>query len=62
MTIFYTTHYLDEASFADSLCILKDGRIAACGSLKEIQAKWKHTLKTPGLDDIYFHLLKGEAL
>lgn len=62
MTIFYTTHYLDEASFADTLCILKDGRIAACGSLKEIQAKWKHTLKTPGLDDIYFHLLKGEAL
>ncbi|WP_052377832.1 ABC transporter ATP-binding protein [Robinsoniella sp. KNHs210] len=62
MTIFYTTHYLDEASYADTLCILKDGKIAACGSLRQIQSKWKNSLKTPDLDEIYFQLLKGEAL
>ncbi len=31
VTVFLTTHYLDEAEQADCICIIKDGRIAAEG-------------------------------
>lgn len=60
MTIFYTTHYLDEASYADTICILKDGRIMLCGSLKQLQKHWHSKSKPPSLDEIYFQLLKGD--
>ena len=61
MTIFYTTHYLDEASYADTICILKEGQILVCGSLKQIQQQWKGNRKAPTLDEIYFQLLKGDS-
>ncbi|MEF9839947.1 MAG: ABC transporter ATP-binding protein [Lachnospiraceae bacterium] len=62
MTIFYTTHYLEEASYADIICILKEGRIVDCGSLKEIQCRWKGILEKPTLNELYFHLLKGDEV
>lgn len=61
MTIFYTTHYLEEAKYADTLCILKEGNIAACGSLSCIRGEFYGKLKNPSLDEIYFRLLQGDA-
>lgn len=61
MTIFYTTHYLDEAAYADTICILKEGRIVACGSLRQIQSQWKEKLENITLEHLYFHLLKGDG-
>ena len=29
LTIFVTTHYMDEAEYCDRLCIMVDGRVAA---------------------------------
>lgn len=60
MTIFYTTHYLDEASYADTICIIKGGKVLLCGSLEQIQFKCHGISRNPGLDEIYFYLLKGE--
>lgn len=32
MTVFFTTHYMEEASFADQIIIMKDGEIAVTGT------------------------------
>jgi len=39
-TIFLTTHYLDEAESADSLCVLSNGRIVERGSPAELKARY----------------------
>lgn len=36
LTLFFSTHYLEEASAADQFCILKNGVILFCGSMKQI--------------------------
>ncbi|MGO5052603.1 ABC transporter ATP-binding protein [Lachnospiraceae bacterium LCP25S3_G4] len=61
MTIVYTTHYLDEAAYADTICILKDGRILTCGSLKQIQIKGYGRSTYDTLEALYFQLLKGDG-
>ncbi len=38
-TIFLTTHYLDEAEEADSICILNHGKIVAHGSPVEVKSQ-----------------------
>ncbi|TME46869.1 MAG: ATP-binding cassette domain-containing protein, partial [Chloroflexi bacterium] len=38
-TVFLTTHYLEEAEGADSVCIINRGRIVAFGAPSEIKAK-----------------------
>lgn len=77
MTIFYTTHYLDEASYADILCILKEGKIILWGSLPELQVQFCSKYgsgessgrnrsfpdrRHPSLEEMYFQLLKGDNL
>ena len=39
ITIFLTTHYLEEAEGADKLCIINKGKIVAKGTPKEIKGK-----------------------
>ncbi len=38
-TIFLTTHYLDEAEEADTICIINHGRIVSYGSPEEVKAE-----------------------
>ncbi|HET8569339.1 MAG TPA: ABC transporter ATP-binding protein [Candidatus Limnocylindria bacterium] len=38
-TVFLTTHYLDEAEEADTVCIIDKGRIVALGSPADVKAK-----------------------
>ena len=37
-TLFLTTHYLEEAEVADTICIINQGRIASFGSTAEVKA------------------------
>lgn len=59
LTIFYTTHYMDEIAYADHICIMNQGHILACGSkkdiLKEYERKGCKTIK-----DIYMYLLRED--
>lgn len=53
MTIFFTTHYLDEAeAVADRIAIIDHGKIIATGSVKELT---KQT-KTKTLEEAYLQL------
>jgi ABC-2 type transport system ATP-binding protein len=36
-TVFLTTHYIDEAENVDKVCIINQGKIAACGSPEEMK-------------------------
>jgi ABC-2 type transport system ATP-binding protein len=38
-TVFFTTHYLEEAEQADSVCIMKQGKIVARGTPAQIKAE-----------------------
>jgi ABC-2 type transport system ATP-binding protein len=38
-TVFLTTHYLEEAEQADSICIMNKGKIVSCGMPAQIKAE-----------------------
>jgi ABC-2 type transport system ATP-binding protein len=53
MTIFFTTHYLDEAEeVADRIAIIDHGKIVATGTTKELAKK----TKTKSLEEAYLEL------
>ena len=39
-TIFFTTHYMDEAEYCDRVCIMDQGRIVALGTPAELKEKY----------------------
>jgi ABC-2 type transport system ATP-binding protein len=52
-TVFFTTHYLEEAEGADTVCVLAGGRIIERGSPAEVKRRQaSHTL-----EDAYLRLL-----
>jgi ABC-2 type transport system ATP-binding protein len=55
MTIFVTTHYMDEAEYCNRLSIMVDGRIDALDSPHEL--KQKFNAKT--MDEVFYHLARG---
>ena len=41
-TVFLTTHYLEEAETADSVCVLSNGRVIESGSPADVKARHVH--------------------
>lgn len=44
MTVFLTTHYMEEAAKAQYICIMEAGRIAAEGTPQELKNKYAHDM------------------
>lgn len=61
MTIFLTTHYLEEAEDADQVCIINHGKIVAEGSPSQIKKTLKTTYEKkyqgPSLEDAYLAII-----
>lgn len=61
MTIFLTTHYLEEAEDADQVCIINHGKIVAQGSPAQIKRTIKTTYEKkyqgPSLEDAYLSII-----
>lgn len=59
MTIFFSTHYIEETMNADHICMISQGRILVCGKkdwvLKEYQSQGSLTIQ-----DIYIDLLSED--
>ncbi|MDD3250448.1 MAG: ABC transporter ATP-binding protein [Smithellaceae bacterium] len=58
VTVFVTTHYMDEASFCERIVMLNAGRIVAEGSPAEIIAATCPELAGADLDDAFIRLMK----
>lgn len=55
ITIFLTTHYLDEAEYCDRICIMVDGRIQALGTPEGLREQFHAS----HLDDVFYLLARG---
>ena len=55
MTIFVTTHYMDEAEYCNRISIMVDGKIEALDS----PANLKKQYKAASMDDVFYQLARG---
>ncbi len=55
ITIFVTTHYMDEAEFCDRVSIMVDGKIAAL----DTPAQLKKQFNAQNMDDVFYELARG---
>lgn len=54
ITVFVTTHYMDEAEYCDRVSIMVDGRIEALDS----PAALKKQFGVPAMDDVFYRLAR----
>ncbi len=55
ITIFVTTHYMDEAEYCDRVSIMVDGKIATL----DTPANLKKKFETNTMDDVFYQLARG---
>ncbi|GAB6983348.1 hypothetical protein JCM15908A_17230 [Prevotella dentasini JCM 15908] len=54
ITVFVTTHYMDEAEYCDRISIMVDGRIKAMGTPQQL----KDEFGQPDMDHVFTHLAR----
>ena len=54
ITVFVTTHYMDEAEYCDRISIMVDGKISAMGTPAELKAKFSQ----PDMDHVFTFLAR----
>ena len=54
ITVFVTTHYMDEAEYCDRISIMVDGKISALGTPDEL----KQRLNQPDMDHVFTYLAR----
>ena len=54
ITVFVTTHYMDEAEYCDRISIMVDGKISALGTPAEL----KRDLGQPDMDHVFTYLAR----
>lgn len=55
ITVFVTTHYMDEAEYCNRISIMVNGRIAALGTPEAL----KKQLNEPSMDGVFYQLARG---
>lgn len=56
ITVFVTTHYLDEAEYCDRVCIMAEGRIDAIGTPDELKARFQ----SKNMDEVFVKIARGK--
>lgn len=56
VTVFVTTHYMDEAEYCDRISIMVDGRIQALDTPRQLKAQFQ----APSMDDVFLKLARGK--
>jgi ABC-2 type transport system ATP-binding protein len=54
ITVFVTTHYMDEAEYCDRICMMVQGRIAVLGTLDELLSKYN----AKNMDEVFLKLAR----
>lgn len=55
ITVFVTTHYMDEAEYCNRICIMVDGKIAALNAPDELKKKYN----ADTMDEVFYELARG---
>jgi ABC-2 type transport system ATP-binding protein len=55
ITIFVTTHYMDEAEYCNRISMMVDGEVKAL----DTPANLKHKFSAASMDDVFFELARG---
>jgi ABC-2 type transport system ATP-binding protein len=55
ITVFVTTHYMDEAEYCDRITVMVDGRVEAL----DTPAKLKERFNTHSMDEVFYQLARG---
>ncbi len=55
ITIFVTTHYMDEAEYCHRVSIMVDGKIEALGTPRELKKRFE----VDSMDDVFIQLARG---
>src|SRR5262249_18405817 len=55
ITVFVTTHYMDEAEYCNRISIMVDGRIEALDSPQNL----KRRFNAISMDEVFYHLARG---
>ena len=55
ITVFVTTHYLDEAEYCNRISIMVDGTLAALDKPSNLKTKFS----TDSMDDVFYELARG---
>ncbi|WP_428236459.1 ABC transporter ATP-binding protein [Gracilimonas sp.] len=55
ITVFVTTHYMDEAEYCDRISIMVDGRMDAIGSPREL----KENFESDSIEEVFIKLARG---
>ena len=58
ITIFVTTHYMDEAEYCNRISIMVDGKIKALDSPQNLQKQFKAN----SMDEVFYELARGGKL
>ena len=54
ITVFVTTHYMDEAEYCDRVSIMEAGRIEAMGSPGELKSKYNAS----NMDEVFIKIAR----
>ncbi|MBQ5579204.1 MAG: ABC transporter ATP-binding protein, partial [Prevotella sp.] len=54
ITVFVTTHYMDEAEYCDRISIMVDGKISDLGTPDELKRRFKQ----PDMDHVFTYLAR----
>jgi len=58
VTVFVTTHYMDEAEYCDRLALIYHGGVAATGTPLELKQERAHGGALPSLEDVFIGLIE----
>lgn len=59
LTIFYSTHYMEEASMAEQICMIHQGNLLLCQKVDQLYRTTSKESASRQLHDIYLDLLKN---
>lgn len=55
ITIFVTTHYMDEAEYCNRISMMNDGKIEAIGTPKELKSRYSAS----NMDEVFLKIARG---
>ncbi|NOX32471.1 MAG: ABC transporter ATP-binding protein [Deltaproteobacteria bacterium] len=60
VTVFVTTHYMEEAEYCDRIALIYKGRMIAMGTPMELKTRQMHENILPNMEDVFISLIEED--